>query len=151
MPPLIPDSDTEDEEETTIPTPKYEPDYWERKGYYIVRVHRTPRTLKFTPIECDESDPPPIPMKHIDLKRITKPEDLDEWDLRNREDVWTGHESDKAVLLRGKDDKPITWIGQTWFVPIAPIHPRASRNWIFIYIYRYMARMSQSEIYYEAN
>ncbi len=56
-----------------IPRP-VDRDTWEIQGDYLVRVRNKPRTTLFTPPEVIDTDPPPVPIGHLEVTRLTKPE-----------------------------------------------------------------------------
>ena len=53
-------------------------------------------TTLFTPLEVIDTDPPPVPMEHLEVTWLTKPEfGGPEWDeLKRFEDCWTGRSTD---------------------------------------------------------
>ena len=77
------------------------PDVWEDRPHMVVRVHNTPRREMFDITTC--SDPPPVPLNHIDVARhtITSLDTEDEKEIkdfadgsaacrRELSDFWTG-------------------------------------------------------------
>ena len=61
----------------------------------LIRIHSRPRKEMFAPDRCD--DPPPIPLKHLDVTRITKTS-LDTADEMEIEDIWDGSDNDCREL-----------------------------------------------------
>ena len=70
-------------------------DYWDLRPLTLVRVHNRRRMAMFAPDRCH--DPPPVPLNHIDVTRITKT-DLENHDEKSIEDVWGGTSSDVRKL-----------------------------------------------------
>ena len=54
-----------DEAEAEVQQLVHEPDFWEKRGDTVVRVHREPRTQLFIP--TDAADPPPVPVAALRL------------------------------------------------------------------------------------
>ena len=82
-----------------------EADYWELRPLTLVRVHRRQRRSMFAPDRCH--DEPPIPLKHVDVTRLTKT-NLENFDEQSIEDVWDGSASDVRQLSDW-------WVGETVF------------------------------------
>ena len=55
----------------TMALPPVLHDYWEKRGFFTVRVHVVPRTCKFSPLEVPD-EPPPVAIKHLDVMRSTR-------------------------------------------------------------------------------
>ena len=83
-----------------------EPDSWEVRGDYVVRIHRNPHIHLFIP--SDSIDPPLIPIDRIDVVRVTST-DLETVDERMVEDCWTGRSSDDHRRLSAR------WTGEARF------------------------------------
>ena len=75
-------------------------DFWKRgKPGEIIRVHRRPRLLRFTPI----GDPTcPVDLRELSVERMTKRDRL-------------GVETDFWVGTRAMDPYPQLWTGETTF------------------------------------
>jgi hypothetical protein len=80
-------------------------DEWIDRDAHIIRLHRQPRRTMFVPTDC--SDPPPIPLKYIDVQRVTLTS-LDTADESRIHDVWDGSLADSRPL---SDE----WTGETRF------------------------------------
>ena len=87
-------------------------DYWTYNGTLLRRHHVEPRIGMFVPTE----DNCPIPLKWIDVMRITKT-DLDIDGYKNIDDVWTPDDP------HSKRELPETWTGSTAFFPLMPKPP----------------------------
>ena len=81
-------------------------DYWDLRPLTLVRVHNRRRKAMFAPDRCN--DPPPTPLNHIDVTRITKME-LEIQGEKSIEDLWDGSSGD----VRNLSD---WWVGETVFV-----------------------------------
>ena len=80
-------------------------DRWELRPLCLVRIHVRPRKALFAPDRCD--DPPPIPLNHLDVTRLTKT-DLENADEKQIEDIWDGSMHDCRELSA-------LWTGETVF------------------------------------
>lgn len=84
------------------------PDYWERRGLFLVRVHKTPRRRLFSPAEA--TDPSPIPIDELDVLRQTKT-NSDMTEEKDIEDVWCEDLPNRELSQE--------WTGETFFEPLS--------------------------------
>ena len=95
-------------------------DLGEIRGFWLVRVHRRPRTTLFSPKQCADNDQPPMPMNPIVYRKTNT--DIIVAGMKCIEDAWSGNESD-AKTLRTTNGKPILWTGETGFHRVMLIEP----------------------------
>ena len=91
-------------------------DFWVIDGDWIIRHHVNPRTKLFVP----NPDDFPIPLKYIDIIRVTETDVLDA-KLQRKDDFW---------IISKDEDPRESWTGKTRFLIKRP-QPEKGFTWVF--------------------